>query len=238
MSRGLGLLYGSPLVPLTPDVYKSAEKLAAWIEREIPSFVGKVPVKYTEAMLGVLRGYATDEMIRGALVILKRKGTQFEYPTNFTEHDPLAPRQPEDGHQHLGQGPISKAERLRQLQFTLEVYEHRFVLAVKTNNAQGAEAILIEVLKILWAMLQGHGEAKSMMSERNVLMQEWRELNKDVTEAFERAHTLETHVRHLTRAELFQMRGMPRPDGIQSLRLPSRLMMRAAAGSPARRPRR
>jgi hypothetical protein len=52
---GLGLLYGSPKTYLSPDWYATGDRLAYWIEHEIPCFVGNVPVEYTEALLAVFQ---------------------------------------------------------------------------------------------------------------------------------------------------------------------------------------
>jgi hypothetical protein len=60
---GLGLLYGSPQTHHSVQWYASGDRLAYWIEQEIPCFAGNVPVKYTKALLELFRRHGVPDWI-------------------------------------------------------------------------------------------------------------------------------------------------------------------------------
>ena len=134
----LGLLYGSPLRYLSPDWYATGARLAYWIEHEIPSFVGNVPVRYTEALFKVLgRHHVPDRIIEEAFLILEKKGIQFDFPPGWRVVAPLPPSR------NGALPPPQMREASEGMKYTgLEEYERRYVLAIKTNDPAGAEAII------------------------------------------------------------------------------------------------
>jgi len=128
---------------------------------------------------------------------------------------------------------VSKGEADRQIRYTFEEYERRYVLAINTNDAAGAEAIIAAVLELLWGLAKGYG--KTRQAARNEKMVEWEEFNAAIDEAMDRAQTLRTHIRHLSREELKSLREAPTPTAVRSVtsRLASRVTTRTVP--PARR---
>jgi len=229
-----GLLYGKPKTDLRKDWYATGDRLAYWIEHEIPCFVGNVPVEYTDALLAVFRKhYVPDRIIREAFLNLEKKGTRFDWgmnaraiilaPAPYTTSAPPPPQM----------RAVSKGEADRQIRYTFEEYERRYVLAINTNDAAGAEAIIAAVLELLWGLAKGYG--KTRQAARNEKMVEWEEFNAAIDEAMDRAQTLRTHIRHLSREELKSLREAPTPTAVRSVtsRLASRVTTRTVP--PARR---
>lgn len=202
----LGILAGQPRHYLTNEILGSAEKLANWIEREIPSFAGPVPVEYYQAIMAVLAKYTiTAPVLRGAFEILEKRGIQFTKPPLKDIYIPgvILPPQPpplNPGNMPQPRGKeISLREKVEMIKYTIDEYERRYVLAIKTADPVGAAQILEAILRIVLDMALGHGEAGQM--RQNDPMREWNEFNKAVDEALERAPTLQTHVRFMTREE-------------------------------------
>jgi hypothetical protein len=230
---GLGLLYGTPNTYLSKDWYATGDRLAYWIEHEIPCFVGNVPVEYTDALLAEFRKhYVQDRIIREAFLKLEKKGVQFDWPMNARAIR-LAPAPPTSTPPGPGVRAISKGEMDRQKRYTFEEYERRYVLAINTNDAAGAEAIIAAVLEMLWGLAKGYG--KTRQAGRHEKVVEWEEFNAAVDEAMDRARTLRTHVRYLSREELKSLRDAPTPDIVRNVtsRLASRITTRTVP--PARR---
>jgi hypothetical protein len=232
----LGLLYGSPLRYLSPDWYATGARLAYWIEHEIPSFVGNVPVRYTEALFKVFgRHHVPDRIIEEAFLILEKKGIRFDFPPGWRVVAPLPPSR-------NGAPPppqmreVSKGEADRMMKYTLEEYERRYVLAIRTNNAAGAEAIIAAVLELLWGMAKGYG--KTRQASRHEKLAEWEEFNAAVNEALDRARTLQTHVRYLSREEITAMRNAPTPTALRNITFRIATQVTTRTRPPARRTRR
>lgn len=209
---GVGLLIISPSNSLSADRYATGAKLAAWIESVTPCFVGNVPVEYTEALLDQFaKRRVPGRIIQEAFLILEKKGLRFDFPFDRQIVTPLPPSK-------TGAPPppqmkaVSKGEADRIKRHTFEEYEYRYVLAIKTNNAAGAEAILAAVLKLLWGMAKGYGRTKQ--DSRHEKVAEWEEFNAAVDEALARARTLRTHVRYLSPEELRSMRDAPTPTAL------------------------
>ena len=149
---GLGILAGSPNTYLSSDWYATGDKLAIWIEREIPCFVGKVPVEYTQALLDVLQRRVRDNIIRDAFLTLAKKGIEFDFPLNWSARflmgvvvpppPPTTSRLPPPPQMRA----VSRGEAEQIKRHTIEEYERRYVLAIKTNNDAGAEQIIVAVL--------------------------------------------------------------------------------------------
>ena len=229
---GLGLLYGSPNHYLTQNWYASGVTLARWIEREIPSFVGNVPVKYTEALMSVLRRHRVPEaMIRDAFLILEKNGIRFDGVRVISPISHITPLPPPNRHgapdapQARG---ISAGEWFRTERYSFEEYERKYVLATKTNDPAGAEAIIAAVLQLLWEIARGYGKTRQAASARNEKMAEWEEFNLAVNNALARAQTLRTHMRYLSRDDIATLRNAPTPDAarIVAVRIAPRITMR------------
>lgn len=230
----LGLL---PKTSLSPEQYATGAKLAHWIERVIPCFVGNVPVEYTEALLEVLRKHRVPgTIIEEAFLILLERRIEFDFPLDRQLIAPLPPPVPPSRHgipsppQMRGD---SKGDRQRTSRHTFEEYEYRYVLALKTNDAAGAEAILGAVLALLWSMAKSYGQAKQV--SRHDKVAEWEEFNTAVSEALARARTLRTHILTLKPEEVRAMRDAPTPAARDSVtrQLAKRVTTRTVP--PARR---
>jgi hypothetical protein len=238
---GLGLLYGQPTTYLSPDWYATGDRLAYWIEHEIPCFVGNVPIEYTEALLAVFRKhYVPDRIIREAFLKLEKKGTRFDWGVNAIGFHGGIVAPPSTSSSGAPPPPqmraVSKGEADRTIRYTFEEYERRYVLAIKTNDAAGAEAIIAAVLQLLWELARGYG--KTRQAARHEKMVEWEEFDAAIDEAMDRARTLQTHVRYLSREELKSLRDAPTPTALRNVtfRLASRVTTRTVP--PARRGRR
>jgi hypothetical protein len=241
---GLGILYGQPSHYLTSDITNSADKLAAWIEREIPSFVGNVPSKYKGAVNSVLaKNYVRATIVRAAFGILERRGVRFDAASNdfqvsgvFTPTlPPYNPNVP-NVREAPQIKPLSKGEADRNMAYTFEEWERRYVLAIKTDNVNEAENILAAVLQLLWDVARGYSKTKT--AARNEKMVEWEEFNTAVNEALNRATTLQTHFRYMSREEVASLRNAPTPTAFRGLtvRFAARITTRTVP--PARRGRR
>lgn len=237
---GLGLLHGSPKTHLSQDWYATGDRLAYWIEHEIPSFVGNVPAQYTEALLAAFQTHhVPDRIIREAFLKLEKKGTRFDRsvkgigfrggvaaplpPTTSGKHA-TAPEQMREG---------IKGEHIDRYRF--EEYERKYVLAIKTNDPAGAEAIIAAVLTLLWELARGY--AKTKQAARNDKSVEWEEFNAAVNEALSRAKTLQTHIRYLSREELKSLRDAPTPTAVRNItsRIASRVTTRTIPPRRARK---
>ena len=233
---GQGILYGQPNHYLTSDITNSGDKLAAWIEREIPCFVGNVPSEYTSAVNSVLaKNFVRADIVRDAFQILERRGVRFDGASIGVVTPNLPPYNP-NVREAPRMNPISKGEADRIKAYTFEEYERRYVLAIKTNNFNEAEHILAAVLQLLWDLAKGYSKTKT--AARNEKMVEWEEFNTAVNEALNRASTLQTHFRYMTREELTALRNAPTPTAFQglSVRFAARITTRTVP--PARRARR
>ena len=237
---GLGLKHGSPIHFLTRDWYATGDKLATWIEREIPSFVGNVPVEYTSALVTVLRTHHVPQDIsRDAFSKLAQRGVRFDWPINeldFRMIGVAAPIGNRGGVPQAQMRAVTKGEAMQIQAYTFEEYERKYVLAIKTNDAAGAEEIIAAVLQLLWSLAKGYAKMKD--AARKTKGVEWEEFNTAVNEALGRAMTLQTHVRYISREELTSLRESPTPTSMRNLtlRLATRVTTRTVP--PARRVRR
>lgn len=214
----MGVLVNTP--PLTKDHYTSAQLLAQWIERQVPTFVGNVPAKYTEELLALLFKLLVPlETIRAAFAVLAARKVTFDYSPKYPwEFDPskfqLNPsNRSSERNPPARMSGLSSRQAAEMQKHTFEQYEFRYNLAIRTNNHNEAEAIWRAVLELIAGILKGHGTA--MQAGRNEKVQEWEEINADIDRAMERAHTLRNHVRHIPRDELARMRNMPGPHTLQ-----------------------
>ena len=216
----LGILYGQPRHGITTDIANSAEKLANWIEREIPSFSGNVPVEYTNAISKVLTQYnIKPQIIQDAFAILEKRNVRFDrdpMQLPFSVHNIRIPAPTNPNVRPAPQmREITKGEKKRIVEYTFEEYERRYVLAIKTDDPGGAADILVAVLKLLWEWAQGHGEGRQM--RLNEPMREWEDFNNDVNTALARAQTLQTHIRYMSREELTALRSASTPTAFRNL---------------------
>lgn len=242
---GLGLLYGQPNKYLTKDWYATASRLANWIRQEIPSFAGNVPVKYTEAVVAALRKANVPLGIsRDAFAILEKIEIRFDWPPSVTEFRPgqieakkirEVPLPNKIGARPEQLKEVSKSELNRVRIAGLEAYEHRYQVAIHSDDASTASSILVAILQMVWEMAQGDNEARQM--KRTEAMVEWDEFNAAVDQALERAPTLRTHIRYLSRAEIISFRQAQTPQMVRgiSFRLASSITARTV--QPARRGR-
>ena len=238
---GLGLLYGSPKTYLTSNWYVNGDILAVWIEHEIPCFVGNVPVQYTDALLAEFMKHRIPQaIVRDAFSKLEKRGIRFDWGVSgagiYAGVGPAVPVNRSGVPAAPQMRAVSKGEADRMKRYTFEEYERRYVLAIRTNDAAGAEAVIAAVLELLWGVAKGY--SKTRQAGRNEKMVEWEEFNMAVNEALERAQTLQTHVRYLSREELRSLRETQTPSGLRhvSFRLAARVTTTTVP--PARRVRR
>lgn len=233
---GLGVLHGSPMTYLSPNWYASGDMLAYWIEREIPCFAGDIPAKYTDALLAVFRKHNVPrEILRDAFSKLAKKGIRFEWSLKGIEWGIVSPVARFPSH-HQQMNPISKGEADRSRRYAFEEYERKFVLAIKTNNDELAAEIIVAVLALLWAGAKSYGMAKQ--AARPKAMVEWEEFNAAVNEALDRARTLQTHTRTLSKAEYEALRAAQTPTGLRNMSLRLATQLPARTGTSGRRGRR
>lgn len=235
---GLGLLYGSPRTYLSSYWYATGDRLAYWIEHEVPSYPGNIPVKYTEALLETfVKHHVPVAIVQDAFAKLEKRGTRFDWPIQRIQFSRIAPPPPagRTGAPQPQMRPVTKGEADRIRRYTFEEYERRYVLAIRTNDAAGAEAILGAVLHLLWELAKGYG--KTRQAARHERVAEWEEFDTAVNEALNRARTLQTHIRHLSREELRSLRDAPTPTALRNtiVGLASRVTTRTVP--PARRGR-
>lgn len=214
----LGLLHGQPNTNLTKEWYSTAEKLAMWIRNELPSFNGNVPVQYTEAVVAALRRqHVPVETGQTAFRILEVLEIRFDWPFKRSESEYRPPTSPTYTvtPNKIGVVPpqlkgMTAAEAADSRARAIEYYEHRYVLAMHTNDPELALAILKATFALIVNLLEGHGEAKQM--KRNEPLEEWNEFNAAVNQALSRAPVLQNNFRYLSRAEIHQLRFAPSPD--------------------------
>jgi hypothetical protein len=216
---GLGLLNGQPNTYLTREWYSTAERLAMWIRNELPSFSGSVPMKYTEAVVKALRGQHVPEATgRDAFRILEILEIRFEWPITMSEFKPASFAAPAPAANKIGVVPpqlrgMTGAESYDSKVRAIEHYEHKYLLAIHTNDPGLAIAILKAAFALVINLLEGHGEAKQM--KKNEVLVEWEEFNAAVDQALRRAPTLQNHFRYLSRAEVYQLRNAPSPRSLE-----------------------
>lgn len=238
---GLGLLHGQPNTYLTREWYSTAEKLAVWIRNELPSFRGSIPMEYTQAVVKVLRGQHVPEVTgRDAFKILEILEIRFEWPVTMSEFKPAPFSVPASAANKIGSVPpqlkgMTSGESFDSKVRAIGHYEHKYLLAIHTNDLELAIAILKAAFALIVNLLEGHGEAKQM--KRNEALAEWEEFNAAVDLALRRAPTLQTHFRYLSRAEIHQLRTAPTPRTLEETinQLAGRITARTIP--PARRSR-
>lgn len=132
---------------------------------------------------------------------------------------------------------VSEVERWRSVKHTFEELESKYTLALRTNNVAGAEAVIAATLQLLWDVFKGYSKTKE--AQRNIKMVEWEELNAAVDQAMERARTLQTHLRTLSREEFNRMREAPTPDAFREVtfQIATRIIIRVMPAARARRVR-
>jgi hypothetical protein len=127
-----------------------------WIHRNVPSFAGRVPVEWTDAVIKSLeKQLVHDYVIAHSMKLARRPGYDFgeieilrlagrvtwhykeaQPPANYVQRVPLP---------SMGQGePITAADAIRQA----ELIEAKYILAVKTNDYT-AQAGLLSAFKDL-----------------------------------------------------------------------------------------
>lgn len=221
---GLGLSYGSPNHHLSPDWYATGDKLAYWIEREIPSFErGIVPVEYTEALVAVLRKHRVPSIIsQEAFARLAKKRIHFDVGRNamflFYAREAgvvsLPPTSKLGIPQPSNMRPIGKWEIARSHAQALDEYERKYVLAIKTNNEVETIAILAKALALLWELAKAHGEA--LQAGRNEIVVEFDEFNAAVERALNPG-MLRTNIRYMSREEFMALKNAPTPDFLRNV---------------------
>lgn len=220
---GMGLLYGSPIYPLSQDWYRTADSLVFWIQREVPSFVGNVPIRYTQALVAEFRkSFVPEPIVRDAFSKLEKKGVRFEWggqrmfglgagvappefiPKNMTGVPPPPPL-----------APITRGEAERMTRFTLEEYERRYVLALRTNDFRTAEAVLAAVLGLLWGLAKGYAKLKGAEATNQKISEE-EDLRRAIDREMDRARTLQSHVKQLSREETRELSRAATPPVVES----------------------
>ena len=232
---GSSILNGLPKNNLSKIWYTTGDKLAEWILIEVPCS-RRITVDYTEALLKAFQRHSVPFMIRrSAFLKLKGRGILFDWPpihilTIYGDVD-VAPPQASlplhgAGPPNYGNKSLNKKEVATIIRATVEEYERKYVLAIRTNDVAGAEAILVAVLTLIWEWLKGHGEA--LQTSNNETMREWNEFNTAVDQALDRARTLQTHVRYLSREDVRALRAAPTPNALRTvtIRLAPRLTSR------------
>ena len=219
---GLGLLYGSPIHPLSQEWYRTSDSLILWIQREVPSFAGNVPLKYTEALVGEFRkSYVPNAIIRDAFLKLERKGVRFDWGSRSIGFGAgIAPfeRLPKEMFTRptpFPVKPISREEAERITRFTFEEYERRYVLALKTNDYKTAEAVLAAVLGLLWGLAKGYAKLKQAEAGNQKVHDE-EDLRRAIDQEMNRARTLQSHVRQLSREETRELSRAAAPPAVES----------------------
>src|SRR4029434_8194420 len=169
---GLGVLYGSPQTPFSVQSYASGDRLADWIEQEVPCFSGNVPVEYTKALLQLFYRHAVPEwIVQDAFRKLAAKGIRFDFPND----GPVVPQRPpayDLNNPPPRMGPASAGDE----KYGIEEYERKYVLALTTDNPGGAEAALVAVLELIWGLAKGG--AKMRQAARHEKVAEWEEFNR------------------------------------------------------------
>lgn len=226
--------------PLAAKDTADSDRLAQWIAGAVPCFPGNVPVRYTEALRALFRrNHVPEKVVREAFAKLKLKGMTFEgtgpTPVDVGELAPPKERpwrtdSPARMQEH------SDGDKVQSMKHTFQELEARYTLAIRTNNAAAAESVVGAVLSLLWGLAKGYGKTKQ--AQQNVKKVEWEELNAAVDEALERARTLQSHVRTLTREEFRRLSDAPTPDEFR--RVTSQVATRITNRTipPARRSRR
>jgi hypothetical protein len=242
---GLGLLHGQPNNYLTKDWYATGDRLATWIEREIPSFAGNVPMNYTMAVVAAIRKQNVPLGIsRDAFSILEKREIRFDWPVSVMEFRSsiieakrsIAPPLPNKIGAHPVQlKEVSKSELARVRISGIEAYEHRYQVAVHSDDPSGATSILVTILQMVWEMAQGQNEARQM--KRTEAMVEWEEFNTAVDQALARAPMLRTHIRYLSRDEIKSFRSAPNPGAVRNLSIQFADRITTRTIPPARRGR-
>jgi hypothetical protein len=222
----------------------SPERVAKWIDSVAPCVQGAISEADSETILKHLKLKGASDGVLGAA--LAKASTKFRFSMQatmryqgvfaetkrhpaYTNKSGLMP-QP----QHAGS--MSKAEFEQSKRYAFEEYERRYVLAIKTNDVAGAEAILVAVLELLWGLAQAHGEA--MQTARNEALVEWGEFNAAVDQALARAMTLRTHVRYLSRDDIRSLRNAPTPASLRNVTFRIAQTVTTRTVPPARRVRR
>lgn len=223
--------------PLTTKDYANSDHLARWIASVVPCFTGNVPASYTQALLKLFRDNRVPaKVVAEAFSKLLFKKMKFDsYPyDNSTITKPIESQwsvPPKNMHE------VSEAEKGRSVKHTFEELEFKYTLALRTDNVASAEAVIAAALQLLWDMLKGYSKTKE--AQRNIKMVEWEELNAAVDQAMERARTLQTHFRTLSREEFIRMREAPTPDAFREVtfQIANRIIIRTMPAARARRVR-
>ena len=224
--------------PLGSAERGNGESLAKWIQNYIPCFRDEVPVSYTEDLRDILlsNGVAA-KTIGEAFDLLEDQGLRFEFPINWPLpwHMARKPRQ-QISNSAPQMKPISAGEARKSLAHTFEEYEWKYNLAIRTNNAPGAEQIIAAVLQLLWGLAKGYGTTKQ--AAQNVKMVEWEEFNQAVDESLARARTLQTHIRYLSKEQLRELREAATPGTVRNISFRIARTVTTRTVPPSRRARR
>lgn len=202
-----------PTPSLTVTDFANSLNLANWIARHTPCYAGDVPIAQTMALLELFeRHRVPTSVVKLAFEILAAQGMPFELPFHLRSTTAAPARNTSSAPQMRA---ISEGEKKRFEEYGLEEMERRFVLAIRTNNAAGAEAMLAAAINLLLGLAKGYGKTRQARSQINEKLQEWEEFNMAVDQAMDRARMLQSHIRQITREELNEMRRSPTPDALR-----------------------
>jgi hypothetical protein len=187
---------------LSVDARGNAEKVAAWIVSNVPSFNRTIPYEWTEAVYReAARWKVSVSTVAVALVIARKYGHNFATIT-------IGVGRPLEKELEETTGTPQKTK------YSLELLDGRYRRAEAVNDVAGMEAIVALALKLLWEYAKANAKARQNRSPDAVL--EWQDINRAVNEATRRAEGLDSHFRTLTRQELTALRDAPQP-GIEAV---------------------
>ncbi|MBC7898523.1 MAG: hypothetical protein H7070_00595 [Saprospiraceae bacterium] len=138
-------------------------------------------------------------------------------------------------HPPIGDGPhnfkgLGSGERAQIDGHTLKELDHRYVVAINSNNEAEAIAIFLKALALIWELAKAHGEA--LQTGRNEAVVEFYEFNAAVDGALNPG-MLRTNIRYMSREEFRALKNAPTPDFFRTatIRIAQRITTRTLPAS-------
>lgn len=193
------------------------DKILEWIIQNVPCMNGPMPYKWTERVLTeAKKAGAFPEAIRKAMSMAREHGYQFSGLPATAED---IAKELKTRNEVARIRATTPGEVTRNVRYTLSYWEAQYKKAVLADDPIALEAALAAAIKLVWAIAESYGRTvknRNNVNARVVSAQQW---DRAVNESMERARSLQTHCRHLSREDLRRLREAPTPGAFNRITL-------------------
>ena len=207
------------------------EKILDWILKNVPCMNGPMPYHWTEQVFAEARkAGAFPDVIRKAMRMAREHGYQFSGLPATAED--LA-KELKTRNEVARIRATTPGEVARNVRYTLSYWEAEYKKAVLVDDPIAMEAALAAAIKLVWAIAESYGRTVKNRNTANARVVDAQQWDRAVNEAMERARSLQTHCRHLSREDLRRLREAPTPGAFD--RITMEIARRTAQPVRARR---